>query len=454
MRESNFSNPLQNKASVCISAAIYDRRALDCSATLPLINSLNHLAYLTSTSPRIREMVCLDGGLERLIRILRQVPRSPSQPPMRGVITKEMQAVWKWSLAFQCVVNIGVRGSESVRTRVVEAGMVPVAVRVLESYLRIAEAIRDERKREARREEAKQRLERATESALLAIDVATPTASTTRRALLEASARTPQVNNRALDESNSIQNANLITTGSTDETRPTTPAEAMMGEFMIANSSSSSSLHQQDSDLPNANAAAAAAVNADEVAVADLAAIDAMAVENAALSPSSSASSVRVDGRRLDVDRSTENPNAASSTSLAGASRQGPFPSGTLTNVSSVEDFTASGSGSDGAEDGDMEGGDDSDPGNVPMQRDQQSIGEQQMEDLEDRTTPRPPRRSLAPIRDTDARYHTPAQSHIHRDTITAHTGRQHSRPRPTTNDQHNHVHATPTAATLSVESI
>lgn len=450
MRESNFSNPLQNKASVCISAAIYDRRALDCSATLPLINSLNHLAYLTSTSPRIREMVCLDGGLERLIRILRQVPRSPSQPPMRGVITKEMQAVWKWSLAFQCVVNIGVRGSENVRTRVVEAGMVPVAVRVLESYLRIAEAIRDERKREARREEAKQRLERAAESALLAIDVATPTTNSTRRSLLEASARTPQVNNRALDQNNRIENSNLATTGSTDETRPTTPAEAMMGEFMISNSSSSSSLHAQDTDLPDvataaAAAAAAAAVNSEDVAVADLTTIDAMAVENATLSPSSSASSVRVDGRRLEAPRSSENSNA--STSLAGTSRQGPFPSGTLTNVSSVEDFTASGSGSDGAEDGDMEGGDDSDPGNVPMQRDQHSMDEQQMEDLEDRMTPRPPRRSLVPARDAEARYHTPAQTQIHRDTITAHSaGRQHSRPRPTINDQNSNVHATPIA--------
>ena len=148
MRESNFCNPAQNKASVCISSAVYDRRAIDCTATLPLINSLNHLAYLTSTSPRIREMVTLDGGLERLIRILRTVPKTPS-PQVRAFSIKEMQAVWKWSLAFQCVVNIGVRGSESVRTRVVEAGMVPVTIRVLESYLRGMDRLKDERRKEA-----------------------------------------------------------------------------------------------------------------------------------------------------------------------------------------------------------------------------------------------------------------------------------------------------------------
>ena len=44
MREVNFSIPNVNKASVGITTALYDRRALDCTSTLPLINSLNHLA--------------------------------------------------------------------------------------------------------------------------------------------------------------------------------------------------------------------------------------------------------------------------------------------------------------------------------------------------------------------------------------------------------------------------
>lgn len=50
--------------------------------------------------------------------------------------------MWKWSLAFQCVVNIGVRGSESVRTRVVEADMVPVIATILDNYIKVVDKVR------------------------------------------------------------------------------------------------------------------------------------------------------------------------------------------------------------------------------------------------------------------------------------------------------------------------
>ena len=43
--------------------------ALDTNSPLPLFNSLTHLTYLTSTSPRIREIMVIDGGLERLVRM-------------------------------------------------------------------------------------------------------------------------------------------------------------------------------------------------------------------------------------------------------------------------------------------------------------------------------------------------------------------------------------------------
>lgn len=139
MREVNFSIPNVNKASVGITTALYDRRALDCTSTLPLINSLNHLAYLTTSSARIRDILTVDGGIERLICILKQ-GRS-----------KDMMGMWKWNLAFQCVVNIGVRGSESVRTRVVEADMVPVIATILDNYIKVVEKCRD------KAEEAKQK---------------------------------------------------------------------------------------------------------------------------------------------------------------------------------------------------------------------------------------------------------------------------------------------------------
>ncbi|KAI9158807.1 MYND-type zinc finger protein samB [Paramyrothecium foliicola] len=131
MREVNFSIPNVNKASVGITTALYDRRALDCTSTLPLINSLNHLAYLTTSSARIRDILTVDGGIERLVCILKQ-GRS-----------KDMMGMWKWNLAFQCVVNIGVRGTENVRTRVVEADMVPVIATILDNYIKVIEKCRE-----------------------------------------------------------------------------------------------------------------------------------------------------------------------------------------------------------------------------------------------------------------------------------------------------------------------
>ncbi|KAI9838148.1 MAG: hypothetical protein M1837_002643 [Sclerophora amabilis] len=139
MREVNFSIPNVNKASVGITTALYDRRALDCTSTLPLINSLNHLAYLTTSSARIRDILTVDGGVERLVCIL------------KAGRSKDMMDMWKWNLAFQCVVNIGVRGSENVRTRVVEADMVPVIATILDNYIKVIDKCREKAEAEAKR---------------------------------------------------------------------------------------------------------------------------------------------------------------------------------------------------------------------------------------------------------------------------------------------------------------
>lgn len=183
MRESNFSFPVQNRAAVVISSQLYDRRALDTTSPLPLFNSLTHLTYLTSTSPRIRDILTVDGGLERLVRLLREFcthpppPQSPREiyglkPAVRrkskgkgkaragsnlvpavikgsalgdsapspsseasSLTSFDRAAAFRFSLAFQCVVNIGVRGSETVRARVVQAGMLDVVSSVLECWL-------------------------------------------------------------------------------------------------------------------------------------------------------------------------------------------------------------------------------------------------------------------------------------------------------------------------------
>ncbi|KAG9091121.1 hypothetical protein FRC06_000701 [Ceratobasidium sp. 370] len=223
MRESNFAFPPQNRACVCITSQLYDRRALDATSALPLYNSLTHLVYLTSTSPRIREILTLDGGLERLVRILRDFCASPPRrrdaawiyalsPPSdqlprriehrpspttfeagdefegtfylesssRAELEKAAQQLTRFrigaqrlseaafqkphptthavpyiptpgiafpyiidplaartfSLAFQSVVNIGVRGSEHIRRRVVQAGALGVVSCILAVWLK------------------------------------------------------------------------------------------------------------------------------------------------------------------------------------------------------------------------------------------------------------------------------------------------------------------------------
>ncbi|TFK96702.1 hypothetical protein BDV98DRAFT_302714 [Pterulicium gracile] len=155
MRESNFAFPSQNRACVCITSQLYDRRALDTTSPLPLFNSLTHLTYLTSTSPRIREIMTMDGGLERLVRILQDFCicppppenaslvyglsppslRPPRLPPTLNPPSYDKHAAYRFSLAFQCVVNIGVRGSEPIRSRVVQAGTLQVVGCILEAWL-------------------------------------------------------------------------------------------------------------------------------------------------------------------------------------------------------------------------------------------------------------------------------------------------------------------------------
>ena len=168
MRESNFSFPEQNKACFCISSQVYGRRGTFVrlivfffpvftfvAALLPLFNSLTHLSYLTSTSPRIREIMTMDGGLERLVLILYEFCISPPQPenpsllydlippsfrpaklpPALNPSSFDKHAAYRFSLAFQSVVKIGVRGSEPIRSKVVQAGTLDVVGFILEAYL-------------------------------------------------------------------------------------------------------------------------------------------------------------------------------------------------------------------------------------------------------------------------------------------------------------------------------
>lgn len=122
MRESEHCVPTSNKAVVSITPNWYDRRALDTRSNHALYHSLAHLASLCQTSPKVRESLICDGGLEQLVRIvkegkLRRIPDAFQLP--------------KFQQALHCLVNVGVRGSEAVRNRLVEADVVPVLLTIL-----------------------------------------------------------------------------------------------------------------------------------------------------------------------------------------------------------------------------------------------------------------------------------------------------------------------------------
>lgn len=135
MREPNSCFPSTNKAAQPIVSQQYDRRSLDCTSIVPQLNFLNHLIFLTSTSARVREVMTQDGALELLIHILKSVKVS------------DIRSGWQWSMAFQSVVNIGVRGNETIRFRVVEAGAVEIIINILQNFLSYIDHIKLDRER-------------------------------------------------------------------------------------------------------------------------------------------------------------------------------------------------------------------------------------------------------------------------------------------------------------------
>jgi hypothetical protein len=95
----------------------------------------------------VRETLATDGGLERLVSILHECKKDVSSVAerkargMRKTIAEEKQdalIAWKWTLAFQCLVLIGTRGTEKIRERVVQAGVIPIIATVLDNYLLVS----------------------------------------------------------------------------------------------------------------------------------------------------------------------------------------------------------------------------------------------------------------------------------------------------------------------------
>lgn len=134
MRESNYKHIPSNRAALSITTSLYDRRALDCTEDRPLVNLLNHLTFLALLLAKVRETLVTDGGLERLVDILYECAAQGAATAAAGAAPSLLVA-WKWTLAFQCLVLVGTRGSEKIRKRVVEAGIVPIIATVLDNYV-------------------------------------------------------------------------------------------------------------------------------------------------------------------------------------------------------------------------------------------------------------------------------------------------------------------------------
>lgn len=140
MRDSNYKSIANNKAAVTITTSLYDRRALDVTSDKPLVNSLNHLTYLVSSLAKVRETLSADGGIERLIQILHECHNLVFNVADTVFNSeKKLLTAWKWTLAFQCLVLIGTRGTEEIRQKVVKAGILPILATVLDNYLTLHE---------------------------------------------------------------------------------------------------------------------------------------------------------------------------------------------------------------------------------------------------------------------------------------------------------------------------
>ncbi|KAI9336030.1 hypothetical protein DFJ73DRAFT_26127 [Zopfochytrium polystomum] len=191
VRENNVLNGSQQPAIV-ITQTTYDKRALTCTDTNALAISLQNLNYLTSVNtPAVSSMMASDGGLSLLVSILRRygrrlngvredldpfdskpltessslvvTPTCPTgepqhsielpQPELSSAISTAAEAAEQqllaqvtsvhksrtenldrfiYSTALACLTNIATRGRQRMKEALVECGIVPVLVELLD----------------------------------------------------------------------------------------------------------------------------------------------------------------------------------------------------------------------------------------------------------------------------------------------------------------------------------
>ncbi|KAI8922604.1 hypothetical protein BC831DRAFT_475185 [Entophlyctis helioformis] len=145
VRQSNFADVFSQQAAVIITPTMYDKRALTTTDPKALANSLLNLSYMTSLSTtRTAAMLSADGAIELLVRILvrlapRQLPKhqhaaqDPTGQPLRNAAQADHLARLSYSAALACLSNLAVRGSMALRFRLVDAGVVPALLPLLQT---------------------------------------------------------------------------------------------------------------------------------------------------------------------------------------------------------------------------------------------------------------------------------------------------------------------------------
>jgi predicted double-glycine peptidase len=126
MRQTNFSDPIENRACITISHTVYDKRALTTTDPVSLSVSLGNLNHLSTWYPnRISVLLEKNGGIELLVSRLKELYR-----------TENIRSHLGFSCGLSCLSNLASSCGPRIRFRLVQAKVIPLILPVLDRACR------------------------------------------------------------------------------------------------------------------------------------------------------------------------------------------------------------------------------------------------------------------------------------------------------------------------------
>ncbi|KAJ8330900.1 hypothetical protein BDV3_002797 [Batrachochytrium dendrobatidis] len=115
-------------------SGVFDKRALTTTDSRALNNSLLHLSYLASVSTaRTANLLEQDGGLELVVRILGRL-NSHANGTGKNTHGSDLPLIRiSFSAALACLSSLAVRGTQSLRLRLLTAGVISALLPLLQS---------------------------------------------------------------------------------------------------------------------------------------------------------------------------------------------------------------------------------------------------------------------------------------------------------------------------------